>query len=66
MTIYYVKATSIDGCISDQSVTASGTGSVYEQLSLTFTPTFTGTIQVRLFAPETTAGATATFSDLRL
>lgn len=58
-------ATALDGCINTQTTTASGTGGAYEDLTVSFTPSYDGNVQLRLYFPETTAGSTCYFSDLK-
>lgn len=61
-----LTATSKAGSITTQTSTATGAGSTFEQLSVTFTPSFEDQIEIRLNGNDTTVAAYAWFSDIQV
>lgn len=48
------------------TITATGDGSTYEQLTTTFTPIGTGLLQVEFYSRNTETNAIVYFSDIQL
>ena len=61
-----LTATAQGGSFVTQTDTATGAGSTFEELSVTFTPSFEDKVEIRFNGNDTTLAAYAYFSDPRI